>query len=150
MGRNSSDCGRSSVHSQIKHPGDGIIYQKPALLIMKGQLYAAYVLTVLAFIFAITNLAAYLAAGFDNTDNFTGNLVPLILAICFGVATFTMYKRHPAGWVTFLIGIVILLVQSIMAVSLSNLSAITTVCVYLFMVFYLIDDHVMRMFSIRK
>lgn len=117
---------------------------------MKGQLYSAYVLTVLAGIFAITNLAAYLAAGIDNTDNFTGNLVPLILAICFAVATFTMYKRHPAGWVTFLIGIVILLVQTVLSISLSNLGVITNICIYLFMVFYLIDDHVMRMFGLKK
>ena len=117
---------------------------------MKGQLYSAYVLTVLAGIFAITNLAAYLAAGIDNTDNFTGNLVPLIIAVCFGIATFTMYKRHPVGWVTFLIGIVLLLVQTILSISLTNLGAITNICIYLFMVFYLIDDHVMRMFGLKK
>ncbi len=117
---------------------------------MKGQLYSAYVLTVLAGIFAITNLAAYLAAGIDNTDNFTGNLGPLIIGICFAIATFTMYKRHPAGWITFLIGIVVLLVQTILSISLTNLGAITNICIYLFMVFYLIDDHVMRMFGVRK
>lgn len=117
---------------------------------MKGQLYSVYVLTVLAGIFALTNLAAYLAAGIDNTDNFTGNLVPLIIAVCFAVATFTMYKKHPAGWITFLIGIVLLLVQAIMSISLTNLGVITTICIYLFMVFYLIDDHVMRMFGLKK
>lgn len=129
---------------------DGIIYQETPLITMKGHLYAVYVLTVLAFIFAITNLAAYLAAGFDDANNFGNNLVPLILAACFGVATFTLYKRHPAGWITFFIGIIILLVQSIMAISLNNLTVITTVCIYLFMVFYLIDDHIMRMFSLKK
>ena len=117
---------------------------------MKGQLYSVYVLTVLAGIFALTNLAAYLAAGIDNTDNFTGNLVPLIIAVCFAVATFTMYKKHPAGWITFLIGIVLLLVQAIMSISLTNLGVITTICIDLFMVFYLIDDHVMRMFGLKK
>ena len=117
---------------------------------MKGQLYSVYVLTVLAGIFALTNLAAYLAAGIDNTDNFTGNLVPLIIAVCFAVATFTMYKKHPAGWITFLLGIVLLLVQAIMSISLTNLGVITTICIYLFMVFYLIDDHVMRMFGLKK
>lgn len=118
---------------------------------MKGQLYSVYVLTVLAGIFAITNLVAYLAAGIDNTDNFTGNLLPLITAVCFAIATFTMYKKHPVGWITFLIGIVIILVQAIMSISITNIAGpVTSACVYLFMVFYLIDDHVMRMFRIRK
>lgn len=117
---------------------------------MKGQLYSSYVLTVLAFIFAVTNLVAYIAAGIDNTDNFTSNFAPLLMAVCFAIATFTLYKQHPVGWVTFLIGIVFLLVQTILSISLTNLSAITTVCIYLFMIFYLIDDHVMRMFKIKK
>jgi len=61
-----------------------------------------------------------------------------------------MYKRHPAGWIAFLVGIVILLVQAILSISLSNLGAITTICIYLFMVFYLIDDEIMRIFHLKK
>ena len=118
---------------------------------MKGQLYSVYVLTVLAAIFAVTNLVGYIAAGIDNTDNFTGNLIPLIIAACFAVATFTMYKKHPVGWITFLIGIVLLLVQTILSITLLNIvGPVTSACIYLFMIFYLIDDHVMRMFGLRK
>ena len=129
---------------------DGIIYYGFTINSMKLKLYSVYVLVVLAFIFALTNLAAYLAAGIDNTDNFTGNLAPLILGVCFGIATYAMYKRHPAGWIAFLVGIVILLVQAILSISLSNLGVITTICIYLFMVFYLIDDEIMRIFHLKK
>ncbi|MDD7424015.1 MAG: hypothetical protein PUK31_03305 [Candidatus Methanomethylophilaceae archaeon] len=117
---------------------------------MKGQLYSVYVLAVLAAVLGATNLFAYISAGINDSSTFGSNLFPLILAICFIIATFTIYKRETAGWFAFLLGIGILLVQTIMSFSVDNIQVIGTICIYLFVVFYLLDDHVMRMFRVKK
>lgn len=117
---------------------------------MKGQLYSLYVLTVLAAVFCITNAAEYLTSIIDNFENVLNNIIPLILSLCFGVAAFTMIKKRSAGWFAFLLGILILMVKALMTMTVGTIfDVVPQLCIYLFMIFYILDDNVMSMFGFR-
>ena len=116
---------------------------------MNGRKYSYYVLLVLAAVFAITNLIAYLQAGMDNADAFTSNWITLLVAIFFFLALFLMPKKDSFGWGCCLVGMLILTLQTLMGLQSAGIAGITELCLDLFVVFYLLDDYILRMFRLK-
>ena len=116
---------------------------------MNGRKYSYYVLLVLAAIFAITNIITYVQAGLDDSSAFTADWMMLLTGIFFILALVLMPKRSSIGWVCCLIGMLILTFQSLMGLMSSGAAGVTELCLDLFVVFYLLDDYILRMFGIK-
>ena len=114
---------------------------------MNGRKYSYYVLLVLTAVFAITNLISYLQAGLNNPDAFANNWMTLLITVFFFLALFLMPKKNAFGWGCCLVGMVILAVQALMGLQSAGITGVTELCLDLFVIFYLLDDYILRMFG---
>ena len=115
---------------------------------MNGRKYSYYVLLVLAAAFAVANLVSYIQAGIENSEAFRSNWIMLLTAVAFILALVFMPQKNAVGWVSCLVGMLILTFQTLMSLQTSGLTGITAMCLDLFVVFYLLDDYILGMFHI--